>query len=94
MTCDGQIVRREPQINQGFVRSVLRFLAAKGFDGAPKFLGVDGGGREVVSFIPDEVLDKMHSSAAHAPVLPTRDSSRQSSTSSDCSFGSKRTTAR
>jgi hypothetical protein len=48
-------VRRPPHRNSGFVRAVLRHLEAVGFMGAPRVLGVDEAGREVLSFIEGEV---------------------------------------
>lgn len=58
MTCDGQIVRREPHGTAGFERSVLTIPRGAGLRRRTKFLGVDDNGREVVSFIPGAVLDK------------------------------------
>ena len=54
---DGQVVRRETHSNGGFVRDVLSFSESRGFGGAPRFLGVDREGREVVSFVVGEVFE-------------------------------------
>jgi hypothetical protein len=59
----GDTVRRPLHRNSQFVQSVLRHLEAVGFTGAPRVLGVDGAGREVLSFIEGEV----HLAAPDAP---------------------------
>jgi len=51
----GNTVRRSISARSGFVHGVLRHLEAKGFDGAPRFLGLDDEGREVLTFLPGEV---------------------------------------
>jgi hypothetical protein len=51
----GDTVRRPPHRNSEFVRAVLRHLGAVGFAGAPRVLGVDEAGREVLTFIEGEV---------------------------------------
>jgi Phosphotransferase enzyme family len=51
----GETVRRPLHRNSEFVGAVLRHLEAVGFTGAPRFLGVDDAGREVLSFIEGEV---------------------------------------
>ncbi|MFE0559082.1 phosphotransferase [Paenibacillus sp. NPDC058910] len=38
-----------------FVHDLLRHLEKQGFEGAPKFIGIDHSGREILSFIPGEV---------------------------------------
>ncbi|MCV4233670.1 phosphotransferase [Virgibacillus sp. LDC1] len=38
-----------------FVHDLLRHLDKQGFEGAPKFIGIDHSGREILSFIPGEV---------------------------------------
>ena len=37
---------------------MLKHLEAVGFDGAPRFLGVDDRGREILSYIPGEVAGR------------------------------------
>lgn len=51
----GDTVRRPPAANSEFVRRLLQHLAAKGFGGAPAFLGTDEQGRDVLTFIDGEV---------------------------------------
>jgi hypothetical protein len=51
----GATVRRPLHRNSGFVHAVLRHLEAVGFTGAPRVLGVDEDGREVLSFIEGAV---------------------------------------
>jgi hypothetical protein len=48
-------VRRPLHRNSEFVHAVLRHLEAVGFTGAPRLLGVDEAGREVLSFIEGQV---------------------------------------
>lgn len=51
----GQTVRRPPSPNAGFVQALLRHLEAVGFQGAPRHLGTDENGRELLSYVPGEV---------------------------------------
>ncbi|MHB1166899.1 MAG: phosphotransferase [Candidatus Nanopelagicales bacterium] len=51
----GDTVRRPPTANSEFVGRLLQHLAAKGFGGAPVFLGSDERGRDVLTFIDGEV---------------------------------------
>ena len=51
----GDTVRRPPGPGAGFIRSLLRHLESVGFDGAPRYLGVDECGRETLSYIPGHV---------------------------------------
>lgn len=51
----GDTVRRAGGAARAPVHDLLRHLAAVGFDGAPRFLGLDERGREILSFIDGEV---------------------------------------
>ena len=51
----GSTVRRAPGPNAGFVRRLLTFLEQAGFGGAPRYLGNDAQGREILSFIDGHV---------------------------------------
>jgi Ser/Thr protein kinase RdoA (MazF antagonist) len=51
----GATVRRPRRENSVFVRALLAHLEESGFDGAPRHLGTDEGGREVFSFQPGVV---------------------------------------
>ena len=51
----GDTVRRTPSEATPAVHDLLRHLEAKGFDGAPRALGFDEVGREVLTFIHGEV---------------------------------------
>jgi serine/threonine protein kinase len=51
----GDTVRRPLKQNSPFVHDLLAHLHDQGFDGAPRYLGVDELGREVFSFLPGEV---------------------------------------
>jgi hypothetical protein len=54
----GDTVRRPLNANSPFVHALLRHLEAVGFTGAPRFLGIDTAGREVLSFIEGEVAGR------------------------------------
>ena len=51
----GDTVRRRPPPNAAFVHDLLRFLERRGWAGAPRFLGVDSQGREVLSYLEGHV---------------------------------------
>lgn len=50
----GDTVRRSDKHNP-YVNDLLIYLEKKGFDKAPRFLGMDQQGREILTFIPGEV---------------------------------------
>ncbi|WP_412519445.1 aminoglycoside phosphotransferase family protein [Actinomadura madurae] len=54
----GETVRRPLRAHSPAVHGVLRHLEAVGFDGAPRVLGIDEVGREVLSWVPGEVPDR------------------------------------
>src|SRR3712207_5352286 len=47
----GTTVRRPVGAHSGLAHQVLRLLETRGFEGAPRFLGIDGKGREILSFL-------------------------------------------
>ena len=51
----GSTVRRQPGPRAKFVRELLLHLDAAGFTGAPKWLGIDEDGREILSYIEGSV---------------------------------------
>lgn len=51
----GATVRRTPPAGADFVRRLLTFLADAGWDGAPRFLGVDERGRDVLEYLEGHV---------------------------------------
>jgi hypothetical protein len=51
----GDTVRRPISPNAPFVHELLRHLELRGFSGAPRYLGQDEQGREILSFIPGVV---------------------------------------
>jgi aminoglycoside phosphotransferase (APT) family kinase protein len=51
----GDTVRRTAPDRAGFVRSLLRHLEERGWSGAPRYLGVDERGRDVLTFIDGHV---------------------------------------
>lgn len=51
----GDTVRRPPPQRADFVHALLAFLARRGWSGAPRFLGTDEHGREILSFLPGHV---------------------------------------
>jgi len=52
----GDTVRRPARSSTPAVRALLGHLDRAGFDGAPRFLGVDKSGREVLSYLPGETV--------------------------------------
>ncbi|WP_034270264.1 phosphotransferase [Actinospica robiniae] len=56
----GDTVRRPVKRNAAFVHALLQHLEAVGFDGAPRYLGVDAAGREVLTFIEGELAGRPH----------------------------------
>ena len=55
VTRAGNTVRRAPPQDPAFVRALLRLFERRGWDGAPRFLGTDERGREVLSFLDGHV---------------------------------------
>jgi hypothetical protein len=56
----GATVRRPMGRNAVFIHALLRHLDQFGFEGAPRYLGVDSAGREVLTFIEGEVAGRPH----------------------------------
>ena len=56
----GDTVRRPQGPTSRASRAVLEHLERVGFDGAPRFLGIDDQGREVLGFIPGEAAIEPH----------------------------------
>ena len=54
----GDTVRRPVQANSPLVHALLRHLEKIGFAGAPRFLGIDQTGREVLTYIEGEVAGR------------------------------------
>jgi phosphotransferase family enzyme len=52
----GETVRRPLRARSAFVHELLQHLERVGFDGAPRFGGIDGRGREILSFLPGTPL--------------------------------------
>jgi len=50
----GNTVRRPVGPNSEFIHTLLKLLEEKGFDHAPRFLGIDEKGREILTFIEGE----------------------------------------
>jgi hypothetical protein len=55
----GDTVRRPTKTNSPFVRDLLSYLEAQGFDGAPRYLGVDDQGRETFSYLEGDVPSEL-----------------------------------
>lgn len=51
----GDTVRRPPSPNAGFVHDLLDHLERHGWTGAPRYLGTDADGREILSFLEGHV---------------------------------------
>ena len=60
----GDTVRRPRRTTSASTEALLQHLADVGFDGAPRFLGVDEQGREVLSYIPGETVTPPYSAWA------------------------------
>jgi hypothetical protein len=56
----GATVRRPMGGNAEFIHALLLHLEGIGFEGAPRYLGVDSAGREVLTFIEGEVAGRPH----------------------------------
>ena len=54
----GNTVRRPAGPHSPLVRALLAHLESAGFEGAPRFLGIDSSGREVLSYIDGEVAGR------------------------------------
>jgi hypothetical protein len=54
----GDTVRRPVQANSPLVHALLKHLERAGFTGAPRFLGIDTAGREVLTYIEGEVAGR------------------------------------
>ena len=54
----GDTVRRPVGPHSPLVHALLAHLELAGFEGAPRFLGIDGSGREVLSYIDGEVAGR------------------------------------
>ena len=54
----GDTVRRPVGPHSPLVHALLKHLESVGFEGAPRFLGIDGSGREVLSYIDGEVAGR------------------------------------
>lgn len=52
----GDTVRRPVRPTSPAIHALLRHLAAVGFAGAPRFLGVDADGREMLSFVEGQAI--------------------------------------
>jgi len=55
----GNTARRPVGPRSPFVHKLLSHLAAKGFHGAPQFLGIDEQSREILSFMPGRVPSEL-----------------------------------
>jgi hypothetical protein len=67
----GDTVRRPHQDSSDWVAAYLGHLEAAGFDGAPRYLGRDPQGRDVLSFLPGDVPgDPVDEWAASDDLLP------------------------
>ena len=56
----GDTVRRPRRATSAGVWALLEHLEREGFDGAPRFLGVDDLGREMLSFLPGTAAIEPH----------------------------------
>jgi tRNA A-37 threonylcarbamoyl transferase component Bud32 len=56
----GDTVRRPTKASSPFVSDLLSYFEAQGFDGAPRYLGVDDRGREIFSYLEGEVPSELN----------------------------------
>lgn len=63
----GETVRRPHHARSDYVHAVLEHLASVGFDGAPRLLGTDEQGREVLSYLAGEVVTRSPVRLSDAP---------------------------
>ena len=56
----GDTVRRPLGPHSPLVHAVLQHLEGQGFDGAPRYLGLDEQGREILTYIEGEVAGRPH----------------------------------
>jgi Ser/Thr protein kinase RdoA (MazF antagonist) len=68
----GDTVRRPLHRNSRFVHALLRHFEAVGFDGAPRLLGTDGEGREILTYIEGEVFIGPHEVGDPVRILSDR----------------------
>ncbi|HST66087.1 MAG TPA: phosphotransferase [Mycobacteriales bacterium] len=54
----GDTVRRPARPTGAATHALLRHLDRVGFDGAPRFLGIDAEGREVLSYVPGRAITR------------------------------------
>ncbi|WP_328999656.1 aminoglycoside phosphotransferase family protein [Kribbella sp. NBC_00709] len=54
----GDTVRRPPGERDELVRDVLLYLEKVGFEGAPRYLGVDSAGRQTLTYVEGEVAGR------------------------------------
>jgi Ser/Thr protein kinase RdoA (MazF antagonist) len=54
----GDTVRRPRSAASGFVAELLTHLEQVGFTGAPRYLGVDDAGRDILTFLPGTVVPR------------------------------------
>jgi hypothetical protein len=54
----GDTVRRPPGERAELVQDVLLYLEKTGFDGAPRFLGIDSAGRQALTYVEGEVAGR------------------------------------
>ena len=54
----GATVRRPRVVESDLVEALLLYLEGVGFDGAPRFLGVDDRGRQILSFVDGQVAGR------------------------------------
>ena len=73
----GDTVRREQPPDPAFVHALLGWFERCGWDGAPRFLGTDERGREVLSFVERPPGDRGESCAASGTASSSRDASTQ-----------------
>jgi Ser/Thr protein kinase RdoA (MazF antagonist) len=62
----GDTVRRARDAGSGFAARVLGYLESAGYPGAPRFLGIDDHGRDILTYLPGRTTDHPNQRAAGA----------------------------
>jgi aminoglycoside phosphotransferase (APT) family kinase protein len=65
----GDTVRRPRHARSDYVQVVLHHIEAAGFDGAPRLLGIDEHGREVLTYLDGETIDSSPATLSDARLV-------------------------
>ena len=83
----GDTIRRPITGHATFVHDLLKHLEGCGFAGAPRFLGIDSAGREILSFIPGSVPPELGAFSDDQLAAAARLLRQLHDATRDCSLG-------